>query len=316
MATYKQLSKAQGALLGQLSGDSLGSLVEFCSIEQIKDRYPDRVRFLADGGPFDLIAGQPTDDSEMALLLARNLVQRRKFDANDVFREYLFWRGSEPFDCGTTIDSALRGRPNPYSQANGALMRVSPLGIFGTYQPPEKVASWAQADAALTHPNEVCLHINSLFVVAIATAIREEISPEKLYSLILRQAENESAPEFVIAAIKNARTDPPDDFYTNMGWVLIAFQNALYQLVNAPTLEEGIVDTVWRGGDTDTNAAIAGALLGAVHGRHAIPEQWQKAILECRPQHGRTGVIRPRPECLWPVDAPELAERLIFAGKP
>lgn len=40
---------------------------------------------------------------------------------------------------------------------------------------------------------------------------------------------------------------------------------------------------VIRGGDTDTNAAIAGALLGAVHGRDAIPSTWQRALLSCRP---------------------------------
>jgi len=39
----------------------------------------------------------------------------------------------------------------------------------------------------------------------------------------------------------------------------------------APKLEEAVVDSVMRGGDTDTNAAICGALLGAVHGRGAIP---------------------------------------------
>jgi ADP-ribosylglycohydrolase len=56
-----------------------------------------------------------------------------------------------------------------------------------------------------------------------------------------------------------------------MGWVLIALQNAFWQLLHAATLEEGVIDTISRGGDTDTTAAIAGALLGAVHGRQAIP---------------------------------------------
>jgi ADP-ribosyl-[dinitrogen reductase] hydrolase len=70
------LSRAQGCLLGQLAGDSLGSLVEFKTPEQIKRLYPRGVRKLAGGGTFNTIAGQPTDDSEMALMLARSIIGR------------------------------------------------------------------------------------------------------------------------------------------------------------------------------------------------------------------------------------------------
>ncbi|MDE0285492.1 MAG: ADP-ribosylglycohydrolase family protein, partial [Gammaproteobacteria bacterium] len=59
-----------------------------------------------------------------------------------------------------------------------------------------------------------------------------------------------------------------------------------------------------------TNAAICGALLGAVWGRHAIPDQWTECVLNCRPAAGQPHVHRPRPECFWPVDALELAERI------
>lgn len=72
------LSRAQGCLLGQLAGDALGSLVEFQSPEQIRRKYPDGVRELADGGTWGTIAGQPTDDSEMALSLARMLIKHKR----------------------------------------------------------------------------------------------------------------------------------------------------------------------------------------------------------------------------------------------
>ena len=73
-----------------------------------------------------------------------------------------------------------------------------------------------------------------------------------------------------------------------------------------------VENTIMRGGDTDTNAAICGALLGAVYGVEAIPQQWRDAVLNCRPEAGRPGVHRPRPECFWPVDAMELAEKLLY----
>jgi len=76
-------------------------------------------------------------------------------------------------------------------------------------------------------------------------------------------------------------------------------------------LEQGVVGTVMCGGDTDTNAAIAGALLGAVHGIAAIPAQWRDAVLSCRPEAGQPGVNKPRPPEFWALDALELAEQLL-----
>ena len=69
--------------------------------------------------------------------------------------------------------------------------------------------------------------------------------------------------------------------------------------------------TVSRGGDTDTNGAIAGALLGAIHGRDAVPLQWRNAVLSCRPVLGTT---QPRPAEYWPVDILQMAEALLIVG--
>ncbi len=77
-------------------------------------------------------------------------------------------------------------------------------------------------------------------------------------------------------------SEPPSDYLYHQGWVLIAFQNALWQLQHAPSLQEGVVDTVMRGGDKDTNACICGALLGAVYDKVAVPEQWINCLLGCR----------------------------------
>lgn len=96
------LSRAQGCLLGQLAGDSLGSLVEFRAPDDIRRKYPSGVRELADGGTRNTIAGQPTDDSEMALLLARMLADHGRYDPDETGTAYLLWLESEPFDCGMT----------------------------------------------------------------------------------------------------------------------------------------------------------------------------------------------------------------------
>ena len=304
-------SKAQATLLGQVAGDSLGSLVEFKSPTEILSLYPNGVRELANGGTFNTLAGQPTDDSEMALLLARSLASKGEYNASELRRQYVFWIESNPFDCGITIAGALQGRMNPDSQANGALMRVSPIGIFGVNYPLEQIAEWAVADAAITHPNPVCLQVNALYAMAITTAIRDNPTAQELYKLIQSWANSRNVEKSVLRAIDQAAKEPPIDFMAQMGWVLIAFQNALYQLLHAPSFEAGVIDTVMRGGDTDTNAAITGALLGAMYGRESIPDQWQKAVLSCQPLEGKPGVYRPRPRCFWPVDVLELASKLI-----
>ena len=306
----EKLERAQGCLLGQFAGDALGSLVEFQTPEQIRQEYPNGVRELADGGHWNTIAGQPTDDSEMALLLARMLADQGRYDPGEARKAYLFWLDSGPFDRGMTISGGLRGRPNPDSQANGALMRISPLGIFGADHDSEHVAEWARQDAAITHPHPVCRQANALFTMAIAHAVRQGCDARSLYEQVVTWAEDMEVDGSLLEAVRGAAEAPPADYVHLQGWVLTAFRNALWQLLHAPNLEEAVVDTVMRGGDTDTNAAICGALLGAVWGRNAIPDQWAECVLTCRPAAGQPHVHRPRPECFWPVDALELAERI------
>ncbi len=308
------VSRAQGCLLGQLAGDALGSLVEFRSPDDIRLEYPFGVHELADGGTWNTIAGQPTDDSEMALMLARTLVEKRRYDADQARQAYVFWLNSGPFDVGDTVRRGLHGQRIFGSQANGAMMRISPLGIFGANYELPQVAEWARQDANLTHPNPVCLQANALFAMAIAHAIATGPGPQELYRQIETWAREMNPQAELLKSITDASMAPPSDYVHQQGWVLTAFGNALWQLLHAPNLADGVIDTAMRGGDTDTNAAITGALLGAVYGREAVPLQWIEKLLSCRPEAGQPHILRPRPKCFWPVDAMELAEQLVARG--
>ena len=305
------LSRAQGCILGQLAGDSLGSLVEFKSSEQIRSLYPHGIKDLADGGTWDTLAGQPTDDSELALVLARTIIEQGGYDAKKVLVSYKNWLHSMPFDCGNTTAAGLGGNPDHNSQANGAMMRISPLGIFGAGKERTALSEWAKSDALMTHPNPVCVQANILYVTAIATAIESENSPELIYKTVLQCALDMQVVPVLIQVIEQAEKEPPKDYVRCQGWVLTALQNALWQLLHAESAETGIIDTVMRGGDTDTNAAICGALLGAVYGINSIPTRWVDKVLSCRPESGKTTVYRPRPAMYWPIDALELAEALL-----
>jgi ADP-ribosylglycohydrolase/fructose-1,6-bisphosphatase/inositol monophosphatase family enzyme len=306
------LARAQGSLLGQLAGDALGGQVEFGSARTIRERYPAGLRTMEDGGYWNTIAGQPTDDSELALMLGRTLVRDGGLSPDRVRRSYWGWLESGPFDVGITTEVGLTELPNVESQANGALMRVSPLGIFGWRLPPAALAALARQDAEITHPNPVCRDASAVFCVALAHAIRTGEGAAAAHAAALAWAREAGADPDVIATME-AVSIPPTDFQRQSGWVRTALQNAFHQALAAPSLEEGVVATVMAGGDTDTNAAIAGALLGAVHGREAVPAAWRTAVLTAR---ALPGTSRPRPQCLWPVDAEDLAERLLGGPDP
>jgi ADP-ribosylglycohydrolase len=75
-----------------------------------------------------------------------------------------------------------------------------------------------------------------------------------------------------------ARPDPQLDVTGYEGFVRIAFRLAFWELLHAPDFRAGVIDVANRGGDTDTNAAIAGALLGALHGEAGVPKIWRRCV--------------------------------------
>jgi len=301
------LARGQGALLGQVIGDSLGSLVESKSAADITGRFPRGLVDLADGGVYHTIAGQPTDDSEMAIALARCLVANKGFAADKVLDAYREWMTTRPLDIGATTERGLLGMHTNESESNGGLMRVSPIGI-AFFRDANKAAQAARGDAALTHRNPVCLEASAGYAAAIAAGVggggREEMVKAALAHCTGAARE---------AIERGSAGAAPADFAKNPGWVLLALQNAFYHLARSD-FEGALVQTVAKGGDTDTNGAIAGALLGACHGRDSIPARWVRPVLACRPL-AEAGAPRPRPMPCWPDDTLELAEALLLIEK-
>lgn len=305
------LSRAQGALLGQVAGDALGQLVEFQSRAQVFHSYPGGVRELRDGGAFDTLAGQPTDDSEMALVLARSIVTQGRFDYDSVHAGYRAWIDSRPFDVGGTTRRGLDGGNTSASEANGSLMRISPLAVHLWRNPPDGVASLAVQDAGMTHESATCIEAAAVYATLIATAVREGLPPRELFDRVAHWVRGDERFETKVKTLFAADDVPAvSDFHTQAGWVMVALQNALHQMLHAPSLEEALVRTVSQGGDADTNGAICGALLGAVYGRDAVPQRWRRIVLTCRATHG----THPRPSVFWADDLLELAEELVALG--
>ena len=120
----------------------------------------------------------------------------------------------------------------------------------------------------------------------------------------------------VLAVLRRARAGvAPTEFQHHMGWVLIALQNAFFHLAAGTAVEPALIWTVAQGGDSDTNGAIAGALLGAADGRASLPVRWVMPVLTCRPDPG-LHPARPRPEVYWPDDLLDLTEALLLRRTP
>lgn len=310
--------RARGCLVGQIAGDNLGALVEFQSARDIRAAYPEGVRQLADGGCWNLLAGQPTDDSELALALARSIVAAGGFDIEAVATSYGRWFASPPFDIGRTTHTALsaaaRARSgkaaaamaaaSTESQANGSLMRVSPIGIWAGTQ--ERAARAAAEDSGLSHPHAACRAACASYAAAVSVGVRGG-DVAAMLAAALDLVPSPAIRESLALALGGA---PENADSKHQGWVQIAYQNAFHHLARRTPFAQALTETIGLGGDTDTNAAITGALLGAAQGLAAIPPEMVATVVGCRPDAGSR---RPRPVEYWPNDALTLADALLAA---
>lgn len=105
-------------MYGQIIGDNLGATVEFLAPDEIRGKFPNGVRELVGGGPFDVAPGQATDDSELALALARTIARCAGYSATDVHEAYLRWGRHFPPTSETPARLLSSPHSNPTREAN------------------------------------------------------------------------------------------------------------------------------------------------------------------------------------------------------
>jgi ADP-ribosylglycohydrolase/fructose-1,6-bisphosphatase/inositol monophosphatase family enzyme len=318
------LDRAAGCLLGLAIGDALGAQVETLTAAAIAATHPDGVRHLDDSAIWRTLAGQPTDDTELALALARSLIGRATYDAETAAAAYGAWFATDPFhaepttarafaaaastDAGLKAAAAARAAADPDSRSNGALMRVAPIGIWAG--DPTRAAKAAREDCALSHPHPTCQAACAALAAAIAAGIGGADRAGML-AAALHAAHGVADGEAVVTTLEQARAGLPEtDVHTDTGSALTALGNAFGHLATGTDAESALIRTVAAGGDTNTNAAITGALFGAADGRLAFPVRWVMPVLTCRPDAG-LAIARPRPDIYWTDDLIDLAEALL-----
>jgi len=122
---------------------------------------------------------------------------------------------------------AAHSAANRASQSNGALMRCAPIGIWA--HDAVEASAAARADAAPSHPHAVCQAASAAFVAAIATAVGGGDRGAMLTAAEATMPEPKA--EAVRACLARARLGQgPAEFVHQLGWMLIAFQNAFRHL--------------------------------------------------------------------------------------
>lgn len=302
--------RLRGVLAGQACGDALGAGYEFGP--PLGDDAPVG---MVGGGVFHWQPGEWTDDTQMATVLVRVAldVAERGSDLlaslDEVTAGWAAWArtaadvGAQTRSVLTTaastsaadVAAAARARLAATGRAggNGSLMRTAPVALAYLSDRGRR-AEAARVVSDLTHPDPVAGDACVLWCDAIARAVETGVADVRAGLDLVPPSRRDAW----VTWIDEAEAAPPVAFHRDNGWVVSAFRAAWSAVVRGDDLR-GVLEVAVRGGsDTDTVAAIAGALAGAVHGWSGVPGEWRDVV------HGWPG---------WTVG--ELAQRgVVLAG--
>lgn len=271
----------RGALVGAAVGDALGATVEFMSRDEIV-RQHGQLREIVGGGWLNLPAGEVTDDTQMALCIARSLAERGAFDGDDIAARFVAWYHSNPPDIGNTTRDALvrlasgvpwqeAGRQTheamrPRDASNGSVMRCAPIALISR---GDRAANALQsADSSrITHANPLCV-AGCVALNAGIAALLHDPDADALGAAL--DATDDATVRASLRAVPGQTATTLDAG----GYVLATIQSSFWALITHDSLEEAIVGAVNLGQDADTTGAVAGALAGSRWGYNAIPGRW------------------------------------------
>ena len=278
-----------GCVLGLALGDAVGAPFEFRRAHDIPDPVP-VLGLPWRGGP----PGSTTDDTAMARNLVRSLGERHRLDPDDLIERHLAWFRRDPPDVGTLTRLVLERladgesaqdaarvvweqRGPEVSAGNGSVMYCAPLGAAYANR-PVRLSGLAPLLSSLTHHDERCRTACLAVTLVTAALVRGEPAERSLHkavtSLIDGNRSGAEELEFMVDAAGTTRpVDGPDQ-----GFCLFTAGLGLRAVVADRTFQDGVLRIIALGGDTDTNAAVAGALLGARDGASALPEDWVQKL--------------------------------------
>jgi ADP-ribosylglycohydrolase len=311
---HEMRSRALGALYGLAIGDALGMPTQSLSRPDIVARYGALVGGFhpgPDGHPLaaGLRAGSVTDDTEQAVLLARLVVAGGgEVDAGELARALLAWeesmraRGSLDL-LGPSTRQALAALAKGAEVAeagragltNGAAMRVAPVGIATTSRDPGLLEDRVVAASRLTHNTGVALAGAAAVAMAVSAGIDGDPLPAAISRAAAAGASAAGRGHWAAGADVAARITwatglvaglsrgPLIDTVNRLVGTSLATQESVPA---AFAIAAACPDDPWLacriaaslGGDSDTIAAMTGAICGACHGAGAFPAAARQTV--------------------------------------
>ncbi|MGD8698815.1 MAG: ADP-ribosylglycohydrolase family protein [Gemmatimonadales bacterium] len=279
-------SRYRGTLLGLAAGNALGCPVEGLTAEQIRSVMPAGMTEIPaeeSGVPWD-------DDVAQTIELGESLLGAGVFDPDDYLRRLIRWMEASGRGIGIQTHRVLSlaragGRGSEAARAiwessgrraagNGAVMRCAPVALRWRREPTRLIED-AGHSARVTHYDPRCVWSSVAICAAIAHGLAG--SHWTLHELA-EGLERVGAPNEIAQATRRAAvTDLAGlelDEKSSMGYTVRTMTAGLWAFLNANEFEEAVRSVVNAGGDTDTNGAVVGAVLGARFGAAAIPERW------------------------------------------
>jgi len=285
--------KVRGAFLGLAIGDALGTTLEFKTpgtFEPILD--------MIGGGPFELKAGEWTDDTTMALCMAESLLDCGGIQLEDHLKRYIDWWNNghnsvtgHCFDIGNTVRTALgnygcsgniySGSDSLMSAGNGSIMRLAPIPIYFRKWHLEEALNQCEESSRTTHQADECLIACRLFGFLIIRALNNEISKENLLKVSEKDGE-QIDPENIAPKVKSiafgSYITTPLPYIRGTGYVVDSLEAALWAFYYSESFEEGALKAVNLGDDADTTGAVFGQIAGAFYGYESIPARWRAKL--------------------------------------
>ena len=280
-----QCDRFRGCLLGLAAGDAVGTTVEFRprgTFERLTD--------MTGGGPFNLLAGQWTDDTSMALCLATSLLERNAFDAHDQMERYSRWAdegylssNGACFDIGRTVHSALQrfqqtgdpysGSSDPGSAGNGCIMRLAPIPMF-FFPDLDEVERFAGESSKTTHAATECVDACRLFGRIICRALMGKPKNEVAYG----DSESFAGAEKIVAIAQGGYREKSVAGVRGSGYVVESLEAAMWCFIHTDSFKDAILMAANLGDDADTTAAVCGQVAGAYYGVSGIPSGWLERL--------------------------------------